>query len=134
MSDLTAVITKQDVNVTTSSNVITHDTSTDVVEVNFVDSQVKAVISTQTPELSFGGFNTIIQNTGGGVSTEYQYLTDDQGRYLYHAKAVRGSPTDQSVWRIYRIDTSVQPNNLTQKSDGDNFTQIWDNRYTLTYT
>lgn len=65
---------------------------------------------------------------------DFDYLTDQQGSLIYHGKAFTGSSTSLPVWRIWRFDTSVHPNSEILKADADAFTQVWDNRLTLTYS
>lgn len=137
MSDITVSNLNQVLKVDHLNQVLkVEKTETDALQVNFKKSVISANITQVTPELTLSGFNTIIQNVNtnpNNIIVEYEYLTDDQGRYIYHAKAYKNSQTDQSVWRIFRIDTNIQPNHLTQKADDGKFTQIWDNRYTLNY-
>jgi hypothetical protein len=100
-----------------------------------------SIVSDLSPELVFGSLDapTIKSNivTDCKIISDqpsFYYRTDDQGRYIYHGKAEQGQPEASSSWRIYRIDTDVQPNHLTEKAEGDNFTTSWSDRLTLTYT
>lgn len=56
---------------------------------------------------------------------------DDTGTYTYIGKAVPASLTSGAVWQIKRIDTS---GNTLFAGGVATFTQIWDNRASLSYS
>lgn len=87
---------------------------------------------------------------GGGVSaSELRALTlttttpvyntqfDDVSTtsVIYIGKAPFGSATSSAVWQVKKIDQTGTPITTTIKyAGGGNFTNIWDNRTSLTYT
>ena len=129
-----ANVTQTTIDAQIGENTLTYNPNTNAVEPTYSTSAISASLTNTS--LSLGDFNTVIRDTGSGQ--DYDYLTDTTtdvtGRYIYHGKAIDGTPTSGAAWRIFRIDTSVQPDNLTEKADGDNFTQIWDNRAALSYS
>lgn len=58
------------------------------------------------------------------------FKKDDTGTYTYLGEATSGAATSLNVWSICRITNA--DTTILYADDGD-FTQVWDNRASLTY-
>lgn len=59
------------------------------------------------------------------------FKKDDAGTYTYLGEASAGSATSLNVWSITRITNS---DTTILYADGGDFTQVWDNRTSLSYS
>ena len=69
-----------------------------------------------------------------GVATPvYDKRLDDTTtlNMIYIGEAVPGTATSAATWRIKRLDVTVGL--IIQWADSGDFTQVWDNRASLTY-
>ena len=61
-------------------------------------------------------------------------LDEIVGNITYIGEAIVGSLTSTASWRIKRLDESGNPEIIIKWADGSSgFTQIWDDRLSLTY-
>lgn len=60
-------------------------------------------------------------------------LLDEVGNITYVGKAIPNSPTNQPVWQIQRLLELGGGDFEAKWADGAAFSQIWDNRASLTY-
>lgn len=56
---------------------------------------------------------------------------DDAGTYKYVGEAAPGKATSEPVWRIMRITNATGD---IQHADVGRFSQVWDNRASLSYS
>jgi hypothetical protein len=76
-------------------------------------------------------------NNGRKTRVQLAVQIDDvsTASVTYVGKATIGSAISSAVWQIAKIDESGSPITFTKKYAGSgNFTQIWSNRTSLTYT
>lgn len=65
----------------------------------------------------------------------YKTLIDDSASTtIYIGEAVIGSASSSAVWRIQKIITSTGSTSITWAAGSDTFTNIWDNRASLSYS
>ena len=72
-------------------------------------------------------------SAGAAWSTDPAWTTliDDTGTYTYIGEAPPGSATSSAVWRIARITNAT---GSTYWAASARFSQIWDNRASLSYS
>lgn len=58
------------------------------------------------------------------------FKKDDTGTYTYIGEAASGSATSLNVWSVARITNA---DSTILYADGGDFTQVWDNRASLSY-
>jgi len=98
------------------------------------DETKEALIETN-PALATAIATALIAATGNVKVTQSTgdliRKMDDSGTYIYVGLAVPQSLTSGSVWQIKRIDTL---GNVLFAGGVATFTQIWDNRTSLSYS
>ncbi len=67
---------------------------------------------------------------GGQLVERLSFLMDDTGTYKYMGEADPGTATSAATWAISRL--TVATGSMLFAAGGA-FTQIWDNRASLTY-
>lgn len=80
---------------------------------------------------------TVLNNTinTAGVTAVYATQYDDVGSNIaYLGEAVPGAAVSSPVWRIRKLDMSASDLVVTWANGNDNFTNIWNNRLSLTYS
>ncbi len=66
-------------------------------------------------------------------SSDYALQVDLQSGYLYLGQAAPGSLTSEAKWQIAKI-TYTSSSVVSQYADGEStFSNVWDNRASLTY-
>lgn len=71
--------------------------------------------------------------SNGSIATNYSEITQISGNYVYTAKALIGSQTQDAVWQVSRTDTTGPI--VTAWADGnDNFDNIATDLTGLTYS
>jgi hypothetical protein len=82
--------------------------------------------------------NLVTQGTSPWVTTESPYafrFDSSASPILYLGEAVPGSLTSAPVWRIQKVDTSSSSAvSFTWAGGTSNFSSIWDNRASLSYS
>jgi len=70
---------------------------------------------------------------GGGTRSEAEY--DASNNLIFWGTSAAGSLTSAAVWRIVKFTYDASNNLLTAKwADKARFTQVWDDRGSLSYT
>ena len=59
-----------------------------------------------------------------------KFRKDDTGTYTYMGEAYPGAATSLNVWSVMRITNATS---AIDYADEGKFTQVWDNRASLTY-
>lgn len=70
---------------------------------------------------------------GGIDMADLTTLVDEEGSTTYIGKALPGTATSAAEWKIQRIVTSGEDLEITW-ADSASFSQIWDNRASLSYS
>lgn len=77
-------------------------------------------------------WNVIVQEKSDNFDSR---IDTSDSRYIYFGKTIVGNylKTSQALWQVIRFDTQ-SPGGFQFANADDSFTNIWDNRATLTYT
>jgi hypothetical protein len=78
--------------------------------------------------------STVLQRIKVDLEVQYNKLIDTEGSYIYIGEALPGSATSDSVWRVKRIEEVGDDYNILWADGTSDFTKIWDDRLTFTYS
>lgn len=104
-----------DVRTNSTTNVSVHDEAGNPIAINSGRLQVDVV------------------SGGGGTPPLYTERIEESGSDMYVGSAAPGSSTSSPVWRIKKIVEVGSMITITWANGDSNFTNIWDDRTTLTY-
>ena len=76
----------------------------------------------------------VLQRLKVDVETQYNKLIDCESPYTYVGEAQPGTGTAEAKWRIKRIEEVGHDYNILWAEGTADFTKIWDNRLTFTYS
>lgn len=65
-------------------------------------------------------------------TVNFNKLFDDDGTYYYVGTANSGSASSEAVWSIKRLE--IANGTITWADGNSDFSQIWDNRTSLSYS
>ena len=72
----------------------------------------------------------VADDTGSGAVYTTLWDSTTTADTIYLGEATPGTTSDQALWRMQRINTAT---GKIEWADGGTFTEVWDNRESLTY-
>ena len=79
-------------------------------------------------------FVNVLDRLKAELEVQYNKLIDQEGTFYYIGEALPGTNTDQSKWRIKRIEEVGNDYNILWADGTAEFDKIWDDRVTFTYS
>jgi hypothetical protein len=79
-------------------------------------------------------FADIVDRIRTDVETQYNRLIDVVSNITYIGEALPGTATSGSTWRIKRVEEVVNDINILWADGTADFTKVWDNRLSLSYS